>query len=104
MAEFNPDLHAFLMGNEMCMWAEKGELKFGVHVHFCDIKEFIEILGHYVLCDSGINCTLNNTQTLFIPLDDYFLSNNLMVNHYKHCFSESDLRYYVPEIEKFDSE
>lgn len=103
MDEFNPDLHAFLLENEMCMWVEKDELKFGVHVHFCDIKEFIDILGHHVLDDGGIDCNLNNEYTLFIPIDDYFLNNNLMVNHYKHCFSESDLRDYAAEIEKFDN-
>ena len=104
MAEFNPDLHAFLLENEICIWREKDELKFGVHVHFHDIKEFIDILGPGVLDDGGIECNLNNEYTLYIPLEDYFLNNNLTIGNYKHCFDESDLKHYAELIEKFDSE
>lgn len=108
MAEFNPDLHAFLLENETCMWAEKGEMKFGVHVHFHEISEFIDILGHYTLDDGGIECTLrctlNNGQTLYIPLEDHFMNSDYTINYYKHCFDESDLEQYKQEIEKFDSE
>lgn len=109
MAEFNPYLHAFLLENETCMWAEKGELKFGVHVHFNDIKEFIDILGHHALDDGGIDCSLNidcnlnNEHTLFIPLEDYFLNSDFTINYYRHCFEESTLKQYEAEIEKFDS-
>lgn len=104
MAEFNPDLHAFLLENEICMWQEKNELKFGVHVHFHEIKEFIDILGHCILDDGGIDCNLNNEYTLFIPLEDYFLNNNLTIGYYKHCFDTDVLQQYKEQIEKFDSE
>lgn len=104
MAEFNPDLHAFLMENEMCMWSEKGELKFGVHVLFHDIEELIKILGSYVLNDGGLECVLNNVYTLYVPLQDYFMDNSYTVSYYKHCFDEQDLKQYSAEIETFDSE
>lgn len=109
MAEFNPDLHAFLLENETCMWTEKGELKFGVHVEFGDIKEFIKILGYGALDDGGIECglkrcALNNEYTLYVPLEDYFEYSDLTVNYYKHCFNKDDLERYEEVIKAFDGE
>ncbi|MCL1700798.1 hypothetical protein [Lysinibacillus sp. Bpr_S20] len=104
MAEFNPDLHAFLMENEMCMWAEKGELHFGVHVHFNDIGDLIKILGSYSLDDGGLECVLNNEYTLYVPLQDHFMNSDYTVGYYKYCFNEQDLKRYSTEIEAFDNE
>ena len=103
MAEFDPDLHAFLMENETCMWAEKGELKFGVHVRFYEIENLIKILGLSSLDDGGIECFLNNEYTLYVPLEDHFMNSDYTINYYKHCFNEHDLKHYSVEIESFDN-
>ena len=104
MAEFNPDLHAFLMENETCIWQEKDELKFGVHVRFHDLQNFIKIIGVYALSDEGIECTLNNEYTLYIPLEDYFMNSDYTIHYYKHCFIEEDLERYKEAIAKFDQQ
>lgn len=102
MAEFDADLYEFLKENEICMWGEKGILKFGVHVCFSDIKEFIEIVGHHILDDGGIETHLNNDTTLFIPLEDTFQDCNYLIEHYKHCFKEEDLKNFKEEIIRFE--
>lgn len=104
MAEFNADLHAFLLENEMCMGTERGELRFGVHVYFEDIPELIKLLGESVLDDGGIDCNLNNSRTLYVPLEDYFLNCNYTVRDFKYCFDEYDIKNYAPQIEKFDKD
>ena len=103
MAEFNPDLHAFLLENETCMWSEKGNLKFGVHVHFFELDEFVKLLGHYALDDGGIECTLNNEYTLYIPLENHFMNHGYTIHYFKCCFDSDVLEQYQQEIEKFDS-
>ena len=103
MPEFDPDLHAFLLENETCLWAEKGKLKFGVHVHFVDIPELIKLLGQHSLDDGGMECVLNNEYTLYVPLEDYFMNSNFTVEWYKHCFDSDTLKDYPEEIEAFDS-
>lgn len=99
MAEFNPDLYDFLKENETCIWDEMGELKFGVHVHFAEIGEFIDIVGDYHLDDGGLEVTLNNTSTLFIPLEDIFTNDGYLMRHYKNCF---DAEHFKEAIKKFD--
>ena len=103
MAEFNSDLHAFLMKNETCMWSEKGGLKFGVHVYFHDIGELVKILGSYALDEGGMECFLNE-YTLYVPLEEHFLNSDYTINYYQHCFDEGDLKRYSLEIKSFDGE
>jgi len=102
MAEFDADLYEFLKENEICMWEENGQLKFGVHVWFSDIKDFIEIAGYHILDDGGIETQLNNDTTLFIPLEDIFQNCNYLIEHYKHCFNEEDLKKYKEAIIQFE--
>ena len=104
MAEFNPELHNFLLTNETTMWTEKGELRFGVHVHLFDIENFVEVIGLHALDDGGMDCTLAHGKTLFVPLHDHFMNNNFTINFYKHCFNEYDLKEYAEAITEFDKE
>lgn len=104
MAEFNPELHNFLMHNEVIMWTGKGELQFGVHVHFWDIENFIKAIGSYALDDGGMDCTLTSGNTLFVPLHDHFMNNNFTINSYVKCFTENDLMDYGEAIYEFDKE
>lgn len=105
--EFNIELYEFLKENEICMWRERHKndtysIRFGVHVYFWDIKEFIKIVGNCCLDDGGIECNLNNDSTLFIPLEEIFMNSGLRIIDYGNCFDDCDLRDYKDEILKFD--
>lgn len=101
--EFNEELYDFLLENEVSsMYEIKGRLGFGVHVHFIEIPEFIEIVGEYILDDGGIDLNLNNRYTVYIPLEDIFMNSNYSIMEYKECFDEYDIKRYKESIEKFD--
>lgn len=98
MAEFNAELYEFLKENETHMWTEKNNLLFGVRVYFSQLKDFIHIIGSGHMDDGGIETTLNDDSTLYVPLEDVFDNDGLSIHDYRFCFSEDDIKLYAEHI------
>lgn len=95
--EINKALHDFLQENETGVYSKKGELIAFVHVHFCDLEEFTEMLGYHNFDEGGMEVTLCY-QTVVVELNDIFEGYGHTILDYKDCFYESELRGYEKEL------
>jgi len=83
------NLYDFLKENETGLFRRKDEVIAFVHVDFCDIKEFIEIVGSSHFSEHDVDVILCD-KTICIELNDIIEGLGHYLSSYKRCFHEYD--------------
>jgi hypothetical protein len=100
--EVNPDLYEFLRNNETGMYQQNGRIVFYVHVDFCDVSDFVEIIGPSYLEEGGMEVQLM-TNTIAVELNDIIEGEDHYFSSYKKCFPEHDWKSYEHVIAEMEA-
>ncbi|CQR73326.1 hypothetical protein SOV_51100 [Sporomusa ovata DSM 2662] len=82
------ELYDFLKQNETGLFCRKNEVIAYVHVNFCDLDDFVKMIGVDYLSEGGIEVQLMDS-TVCIELNDIIEDGfEHELSDYKNCFSE----------------
>lgn len=105
MGKVNPDLYEFLKENETGLYTQefhKDKTVYAyVHIDFCDLSSFVEIIGEYHF-EGGIKVHMLK-ETIAVELNDIIESEGDYLSDYKNCFDEDDWKHYEDQIKDMES-
>lgn len=104
MKEVDADLYEFLRENDTGIYQDSrtGQIVVYVHVYFCDLKDFIRIIGNEWFQESGIDVSLYES-TIAIELNSIIESFEHDLSSYENCFCKIDWAKYKEKIMAMES-
>ena len=96
--EVNSKLYDFLLKNETGLYQDKENVIPFVHIDFCDLAEFVEIVGSYHFDEGGTDVQMFEN-TVCIDLDYIIESEGHYLSDYKSCFKAHTWKLYAEQIE-----
>ena len=95
--EVNAKLYDFLLNNETGLYQEGKNIIPFVHIDFCDLAEFVEVVGSYRFEEGGMDAKMFDS-TICVELTDIIESEGHYLSDYKSCFNEYTWRPYAEQI------
>jgi len=99
--EVNAKLYDFLLKNDTGLYQSGENIIPFVHIDFCDLAEFVEIVGIYQFEEGGIEVQMFDS-TICIELTDIIESEGHYLSDYKSCFDVYTWRPYAEQIKEME--
>lgn len=105
--EVDANLYDFLKEHETSLYTQafkKNKTVFAiVFVDFCDLKNFVEVVGSYPFEEKGLKVVMKEDY-ICIPLNDIIEGFGHSLSNYKNCFSDHEWECYKSMIEEMERE